>query len=552
MTDTTIRRPAFTEYLKWLASHVARKDLEKDTPEWDARAIENIARIGALLLVSLIAFGSLGIVGELMLAAAFLGYAEFRGRGMSGRRATAGTVAEVVVPEFGGDALAQAVSLAVFGRNDMAVEVVTPWTEVSPGSESIWCQVRLPRPHTAARGKSSASAIASALDLGVHQVRIETVRESARDVRIVVIASDPWTDATHLDPSGRVDVFDGVEIGTGVDGGPVSVQLVGRSFLIGGLPDAGKTTTGLTVLAQTMRDPHVRHWIADAKGPDTSYVRQIAHRSCKNSQRDFLDMLGELEAVGHRKVALVEAESKRRRTNGGTSVSSLDREMLATAEPGSPLWWVDVLYVDEARFYTDGSDSKLSNEINGQLARIVEMFRAVGVVVIIATQRPAVSAVPAELRDLIRVRICHATTTPQQSNTILGDGSAGQGYQSTAFDDTKPGVAWMRVLGKYSLIRSHLTTVDDTADILSFATEIRRVATPIPAAVRTAVAAMTDGVVPLVTIGEVVARSLRAVGVEAVDIGQWTFPDGMTVSSCRGYTLAMFERFGPTNDGEDA
>jgi S-DNA-T family DNA segregation ATPase FtsK/SpoIIIE len=69
--------------------------------------------------------------------------------------------------------------------------------------------------------------------------------------------------------------------------------------------------------------------------------------------------------------------------------------------------------------------------------------RAVGVVAILATQKPHSDVISTGLRDLFAFRWALRCTTPQASDTVLGQGWATKGYSAADLDPVCPGVGWL-------------------------------------------------------------------------------------------------------------
>jgi hypothetical protein len=154
----------------------------------------------------------------------------------------------------------------------------------------------------------------------------------------------------------------------------------------------------------------------------------------------------------------------------------LDKELQESeirTETITPLCFVDVLYCDEMRFYTAGDDPAKSRQIVSLMSRIVEIFRAAGVIVVCATQRPHSQVVDTSLRDIIRVRAALATTTWQTSNTILGDTAYKMGFSATEFGSEDKGVMWLRELNSFVQCRAHWVSPDAFNAACRFAFDLR-------------------------------------------------------------------------------
>ena len=103
--------------------------------------------------------------------------------------------------------------------------------------------------------------------------------------------------------------------------------------------------------------------------------------------------------------------------------------------------------MDELAFYVAGPDRKLSAEFAGRLRDLVARGRAVGVIVLAATQKPAAEVIPTSLRDLFGFRWALRCLTPQASDTVLGAGWAGLGHTTSAVDAADRGVGLLLAEG---------------------------------------------------------------------------------------------------------
>src|SRR5690606_40190048 len=81
---------------------------------------------------------------------------------------------------------------------------------------------------------------------------------------------------------------------------------------------------------------------------------------------------------------------------------------------------------------------------------------SLGVLLVAATQVPEVDVVRGRLRQNLIARVAMNTESPGASNTIMGDGMAGQGYDASPIPLGQPGRNWMstphtRTIGTPSL-----------------------------------------------------------------------------------------------------
>jgi S-DNA-T family DNA segregation ATPase FtsK/SpoIIIE len=97
--------------------------------------------------------------------------------------------------------------------------------------------------------------------------------------------------------------------------------------------------------------------------------------------------------------------------------------------------------IDEIAYFSATAGDKKTQELFSALLRdLVARGRAVGIIVIAATQRPSSDIIPTSLRDLFAWRIAGYCTTDASSDIILGHGWASLGYSANKLlSPTNPG-----------------------------------------------------------------------------------------------------------------
>ena len=98
-----------------------------------------------------------------------------------------------------------------------------------------------------------------------------------------------------------------------------------------------------------------------------------------------------------------------------------------------------VVAIDELAFYMRGGTKDERTELSETLRDLISRGRAAGMIVIAATQKPSNDIVPTFVRDLFSFRMALRCTTPEASDTILGQGWAKEGYSASTLDPTSPG-----------------------------------------------------------------------------------------------------------------
>lgn len=254
---------------------------------------------------------------------------------------------------------------------------------------------------------------------------------------------------------GSTSLWDPIPIGTGEHGETVTLNLVERSALIGGIPGSGKSAAMSMMITRAALDPNVRIYLIDGKevelhtwessAEEAAYTIEEAIALLNIVQRRLTDRLKELRRENLRKV-------------------QRDRDM--------PLYAV---FIDELALFTANPDAKLAKEFTSILTDILARGRAAGIIICAATQKPEGTVVPTSLRDLFAYRLALRCSTPEASDTILGRGWANQGFNAQTVPPGSPGVGFLLAEdGLPQKIRTYYLTDDEIRGYAEQAQQGRR------------------------------------------------------------------------------
>ena len=290
-------------------------------------------------------------------------------------------------------------------------------------------------------------------------VRVRTFRGGARYVELIVIEHDPFGEEVpstlrHL-AMRPFNLWDDIELGIGEDGGRVTVDLPEHNLLIGGEPGAGKSVAISTLVAAAALDPTCSLSLFDGKEVEFNVWREVAARFVGTSMKDALAALEELHAVlAQRYRYLVEA--------GARKVSFASGRGL------------EVVVIDELAYYLRGGEKADRDRFAELLRDLVARGRAAGIVVIAATQKPSHEIVPTWIRDLFSYRLALRCTSPEASDTILGQGWASQQFNAATIDPAQRGVGYLLAEGGFPVVlRCANLTDEDVAALAHRAREVR-------------------------------------------------------------------------------
>jgi S-DNA-T family DNA segregation ATPase FtsK/SpoIIIE len=223
----------------------------------------------------------------------------------------------------------------------------------------------------------------------------------------------------------NLSIFDPVFLGMDEYGDPVNVTMIYRNMLIGGEPGAGKSCLLNTIVGHAALCPDVSLCLLDGKrvelglwkycadvfvGPDIEHANATLQRlqTVMDNRYDYLD------ACRRQKI-----------------------------EPDDAFGQILVACDEIAYFSATVGDKKTQEQFSILLRDIVARGRAVGIIVVAATQRPSFDIIPTSLRDLFAWRFAGRCTTDASSDIILGRGWAEKGFSANTVDPTNQGVGYL-------------------------------------------------------------------------------------------------------------
>ena len=234
-----------------------------------------------------------------------------------------------------------------------------------------------------------------------------------------VLVADTAEGRVDLGPA--LSIFDPVHVGIDEFGQPVRVPLIYRNMLIGGEPGAGKSGLLNALVAHAALSLDCRLVLLDAKRVELGQWRKCADAFVGPSLPDAMSLLTRLQIMMDRRYDYLEACERRK------------------VKPGD-VFTPYVVAIDELAYYAATVGKKADREDFSALVRdLVARGRAVGIIVIAATQRPSSDIIPTSLRDLFAWRFAGRCTTTASSDIVLGHGWAQLGWSANTISPTNPG-----------------------------------------------------------------------------------------------------------------
>lgn len=271
--------------------------------------------------------------------------------------------------------------------------------------------------------------------------------------------------------AGTCDIFTPVPFATIPRGIPRLVPLFETNWLIGAAPGNGKTAAVRALGCDAALDVAADLWVHELAGKgDLAAFEQVAYRYCSG-----LDD----EAVGYAAATAVKLRSelkkrsdifkkipKERRPDG-----KLTRELALADSRLRPI----VAIFDEAQnlfLHPDcGADAA------EDLAYVMRLGRAYGIIIILATQRPDKDCLPTQISGLVQARFCMKVGDYLANDMILGTGAYKAGFSAVEFrQSVDAGLGWLRGTGDAQAVKTHYNDLVATAKVCARARAMRQAA----------------------------------------------------------------------------
>ncbi|MFG3441150.1 cell division protein FtsK [Nonomuraea sp. NPDC047897] len=224
------------------------------------------------------------------------------------------------------------------------------------------------------------------------------------------------------------DVFKGIPFGNDPRGRLVTVPLIQHNVLIGSLPGQGKTASVRELAAGVVLDPTAEGWFHELKGTgDLDPYEKVCHRYVSGIEDEAI-------AYAADSLALLRKEVMRRAAALKTLPSDLCPDKRVTRQIADkrslglhPL----VAIFDECQnlFAHPTYGAKAGEDAEF----IIKLGRALGVVLILATQRPDKDSLPTGISANVSIRFCLKVAGQTENDMILGTSAYKNGIRATVF-----------------------------------------------------------------------------------------------------------------------
>jgi hypothetical protein len=287
-------------------------------------------------------------------------------------------------------------------------------------------KVRMPIGDHSGHVKHVAESLAATL--GVREVRVTRAADDASMAHVVVVRRDSLAAANPLpwpwSSAASTSLWSPVPVGLDENGRIVHVRLPEHNLLLGGEPGAGKSAALSLFVATAALDPGCSLTLMDGKQVELAPWARCASRFVGPDIAQAVDVLGQLRRE-------MDTRYEHLLQSGCRKVGRDDE------------FGLHVVAIDELALYLRSGKKDQRDEFADGLRDLVSRGRAAGMIVLAATQKPSHEIVPTWIRDLFSFRMALRCTSPEASDTVLGQGWATQGYSGATIDPANRGVGFL-------------------------------------------------------------------------------------------------------------
>ena len=267
---------------------------------------------------------------------------------------------------------------------------------------------------------------------------------TAHEGRLIMYVADkplieqkprPWP----LLKKGKVNAFGAFPIGVDARGRDVTISLMFIAGIVGAVPRMGKTALlRLFALALSL-DPRCELHVWNFKGGlDWKPLALVAHAYGSSAHvpalaADLAKSLRRLVADIERRYDVIEGLGIDLAPDGKATDELASRPELGL----HPV----LLAIDECHLAFNDPDN--GKEVYALIEDVVRRGPAVGIIVMLATQRPDSNSIPTGISSSLALRFCLRVTDHTTNDIVLGTGAYRSGYRANNFTRRDLGVAYM-------------------------------------------------------------------------------------------------------------
>ena len=427
----------------------------QDTAEYLVLARHRDARVRwRLIVLTAAAVGLLATVIAVAMADEWVRWTALAvivaGLGVAGRPAdrplldTAVTVPQV--PKLTSEQVVRALSVLgvgginqALGKNPKAIKFVDPVRQDGPGWRA---DVDLPAGVTAAEVIERRDKLAAGLSRPLGAVWPETQPDIHPGRLMLWVGKTDMASAKQppwpLAKTGTADLFKALPFGTDPRGQAVAMELIGTNMLIGSIPGAGKTFSLRVPLLAASLDVRAEMWTFELKGTgDLEPLAKVSARYASGPDDDTIEQalfaLRDLRKECARRAKVISGLPKSDCPENKVTPELASRKALGL----HPL----VVAIDECQELFSHKDH--GDEAGDLAEKCIKLGRALGVILLLATQRPDKDSLPTGISANVGTRFCLRVMGQVENDMILGTSAYKNGTRATMFTRRDKGVGYL-------------------------------------------------------------------------------------------------------------
>ncbi|MFF9767467.1 cell division protein FtsK [Streptomyces sp. NPDC014636] len=226
----------------------------------------------------------------------------------------------------------------------------------------------------------------------------------------------------------RHDIFKRVPFGIDPRGRAQSVPMIQHNILVGSLPGQGKTASVRVLACGAAMDPSVELWLHENKGTgDLDSLECVSHRFVSGIDDDSIKYAAD-------SLKLLREEVMRR----AAAIKKLPRDLCPDkritrqiADKRSLKLWPLVGVFDECQNLF--AHPKYGKQAGDDAEFIIKLGRALGVILVLATQRPDKDSLPTGISGNVSIRFALKVAGQVENDMILGTSAYKNGVRATSF-----------------------------------------------------------------------------------------------------------------------
>ena len=231
--------------------------------------------------------------------------------------------------------------------------------------------------------------------------------------------------------TGGGDVFGPLPFGTDPRQRRVDVAVIEHNWLIGSMPGQGKTSAMRVLISGVSLDPSVEMWIHELKGTgDVDQFEPCSHRFISGIDDEAIAYAA--ESLKLLRAEIMKRAARLKKVQADHRALCPDKKVTREiANRRSLHLWPLMAAFDELQNLF--AHPKYGKQAGEDATFIIKIGRALGVFLILATQRPDKESLPTGVSGNVSTRFCLKVAGQVENDMILGTSAYKNGARATTF-----------------------------------------------------------------------------------------------------------------------